>query len=289
MINEVEEFSCYTTPVVYEAVGKKDVAWMRRMTTDMIETGEGFQRILTIVARGYLWTDGAVDLERARRALCAWCSIPDTEKAGPKAGWENRTGYAELHDEFPELVDEDGWGWLIRHVHGICMFARENPKLVQKTRLERCMDLEKTFDKRWRECVLHYQVPLFTPTKTASWGLSFDGVLADAQEQGPLRDPQIRLSGQQEAWIRLRSPDKIPPEVLRTLIIYYLVNRQEDSDWVVLPVTNFAAYFGTTTFSRKWLPALCKTGIVRDTSGFGVSRYRPADDFPDISEFTASR
>ncbi len=274
MINEIEEFLCYTTPVVYTATGKKDVAWMRRMNTDMLETGEGFQRILTIVARGYLWKDGEAELDYARRALCAWCSIPDMEKAGPKAGWENKTGYAELHGEFPELVDEEGWGWLIRHAHSVCAFARANPKLVQKTRLEHCLDLEETFDKIWRDRVLHYQVPLFTPTKTAIWSLSFDGVLADALELGPLRNPAIPLTKAQENWIKDNTPEKIPEEVLRALTLYYLANRQEDSDWVVLPVTNFAAYFGTTTFSRKWLPALCKTVITRDTSGFGVSRYK---------------
>ena len=69
-------------------------------------------------------------------------SIPDTEKAGPKAGWENKTGYAELHGEFPELVGEEGWGWLIRHVHSVCTFARTNPALVQKTRLEHCLELD---------------------------------------------------------------------------------------------------------------------------------------------------
>lgn len=282
MINEIEEFSCYTDPVVYEAAGKKDVAWMRRMNTDMLETGEGFQRILTIVARGHLWKDGEADLGRARRALCAWCSIPEKENAGPKAGWENKTEYAELHGEFPELVDENGWGWMIRHVHNICAFARENPKLVQKTRLEHCLELETSFDKIWRDRVLHYQVPLFTPTKTAIWSLCFDGVLADALEQGPLRKPETGLTEEQEQWVCSNTPDNIPPEVLRTLTLYYLANRQEDSDWVVLPVTNLSAFFGTTTFSRKWLPALCKTAIVRDTSGFGVSRYHLVGDFPAL-------
>ena len=75
-------------------------------------------------------------------------------------------------------------------------------KLVQKTRLEHCLDLEKTFDKIWRDRVLHYQVPLFTPTKTAIWSLSFDGVLADALESGPLRNSEITLTEAQEKWIR---------------------------------------------------------------------------------------
>ena len=143
------------------------------------------------------------------------------------------------------------------------------------------MELEKKFNRIWQERVLHYQVPIFTPTKTAIWSLCFDGVLADALEQGPLRKPEIVLTEKQEKWICSNTPDKIPSEVLRTLTLFYLANRQEDSDWVVLPVTNFSAFFGTTTFSRKWLPALCKTAIVRDISGFGVSRYKLMG-FPDV-------
>ena len=281
MVNEREEFACYTGTVVYEATGKKDVAWMRRFNTDMLETGEGFGRILTIVARGYLWTEGGPDVEHGRRALRAWCSIPDAKKASPREDWQNRTCHMELHGEFPELVDAEGSGWLIRHVHALCAFAKANPALVQKTRYEHCLRLIKIFDKIWRERVLHYQVPIFTPTTTATWSLCFDGILSDALEQGPLHEPKISFTADQQAWMRANTPDKIPSHVLETLVCYYLANRQEDSEWVVLPVTNFAAYFGTTTFSRKWLPALCRTAIVRDESGYGVSRYRLADGFPD--------
>lgn len=37
------------------------------------------------------------------------------------------------------------------------------------------------------------------------------------------------------------------------LAAYYLANQPEDSDWLVLPVANFDAYFGTTSFGRKYL------------------------------------
>ena len=84
--------------------------------------------------------------------------------------------------------------------------------------------------------------------------------------------------------MRANAPDKVPPHVLEMMVAYYIANKQEDSDWVVLPVTNFDAYFGTTTFSRKWLPALCRTAIVRGESGYGVSRFRLADGFSDATE-----
>ena len=42
-------------------------------------------------------------------------------------------------------------------------------------------------------------------------------------------------------------------DVIPTLVAYYIANRQEDTDWVVLPVVNFDAYFGTASFGKKYL------------------------------------
>lgn len=86
MINEVKEFQCYTGMVEYTAAGKKGVAWMRRFTFDMLEHFEGFGRVLTIIARGYMFDSGTPDIDRARRALLAWCSIPDSKKSQPQRG-----------------------------------------------------------------------------------------------------------------------------------------------------------------------------------------------------------
>ena len=43
----------------------------------------------------------------------------------------------------------------------------------------------------------------------------------------------------------------ISPEVVCTLIAYYAANRPEDSDWVILPVASFDAYFGI--ISLGWM------------------------------------
>ena len=61
---------------------------------------------------------------------------------------------------------------------------------------------------------------------------------------------------------------------LETLIKYYYVNRQEDTDWVVLPVANFDAYFGSTSFSKKRLTELVKSGAIERENSYNVSRYR---------------
>ena len=117
MINKWDEFICYTGTVDYISSGKKDLAWLHRINPDMLLSGEGFVRVMTIVARGYLWDGEAKDIARARRALCAWCSIPDRSIV-EKKDWERKTSFPELHREFPNLVDEEGKGWLIHHVGG---------------------------------------------------------------------------------------------------------------------------------------------------------------------------
>lgn len=73
-------------------------------------------------------------------------------------------------------------------------------------------------------------------------------------------------------------PKVIPVEVVCTLIRYYLANRQEDCEWAVLPVANFDAYFGDTSFSKKYLPKI-PAGIVERSSAFGISRYRVTEEY----------
>ena len=62
--------------------------------------------------------------------------------------------------------------------------------------------------------------------------------------------------------------------MVTTLVSYYLANKPEDSDWVVLPVANFDAYFGTTSFGRKYLKQIPEAIMERSETGFGLCRYR---------------
>ena len=57
------------------------------------------------------------------------------------------------------------------------------------------------------------------------------------------------------------------------LIKYYIANKPDDSDKVVLPSTNIDAYFGNGNFSKKWLPRELDSVIIRDPQSNGVSRY----------------
>ena len=67
---------------------------------------------------------------------------------------------------------------------------------------------------------------------------------------------------------------RCPNEVVHTLIDLYRANKPEDSDWVVLPVASFDAYFGSTNFSPKWLVKIPDTILTREKQSFGVCRYK---------------
>ena len=92
-----------------------------RFTFEALREFGGLSRILTILARGFLFhgPDGTVldgqpreRMDYARWGLCAWCSVP--EWAGAKPERKYQTDFSALHGEFPALVGEDGRGWFER-------------------------------------------------------------------------------------------------------------------------------------------------------------------------------
>ena len=89
-----------------------------------------------------------------------------------------------------------------------------------------------------------------------------------------MRKDEIDLSPEDMQTVDLRTPKDIPTEVIHTLIAYYRANKPEDSDWVVLPVASFDAYFGSTNFSHKWLVKIPDTIMMREKQSFGVCRYK---------------
>ena len=76
MLNEIQEFLDYTTPVAYTAKAKADTTYLRHFTLDFFISFDGLNRVLTMIARGYLFQNGVPDINRAKRALLAWSSIP---------------------------------------------------------------------------------------------------------------------------------------------------------------------------------------------------------------------
>lgn len=268
MLNEIDEFKSYTQFPEYSANGKRDMSFLGRFTFDMLIKQIGLHRVLATVARGYMFESGTPDIDRAKGALQAWCSLP-TEK---KDDWKANTNFCELHTEFPDLVDEEGRGWFYYHVHNICGFVKNNPSSVSKMTVSKCELLKKGFDKEWEKKVIQFQVPIFSNTTIGSWILRFDDILADALELGMLKNKDFYLSDSISEYIKTHVAPSAQPAA-ELLVKYYIANKPLDNDKVVLPVTNFDAYFGNGTFSKKWLPKEFDDIITRDPQSNGVSRY----------------
>lgn len=272
MLNELEEFKDYTSPIEYKVSSKGDTSFLGRFTFESLLNFEGMVRILTILARGYMHQENTPNIDRARTALCAWCSIPDNKNATPREAWRSKSDFRELHDAFPEIVDENGGGWFYRHVHSVAEFVRQNPGTVRKGYAEQAKAIQGKFDKMWRDKVVQFQVGIFALTTKGAWTLRFDDILADALEQGPLQNYDIHLPKEVEQKVMAQVDKKTAPYVL-DLIRYYLAHKQEDTQWVVLPVTNFDMYYGNTTFSRKILSTIPETILVRQSRG-SLCRFR---------------
>lgn len=180
--------------------------------------------------------------------------------------------------EFPELVDADGTGWFLRHVLAVADFMLTHPEKVRSTSLKNAEIIRAKFAAAWRNKVMQYQIPIFSPQTKGAWTLRFDDVLADALEFGPLRREEPELPPALIEKVEAALPKEVPATVVCTLIAYYLANKQEDCEWVVLPVTNFDAYFGDTNFSKKQLPKV-PAEIMERSNSFGVSRFRVSSEY----------
>ena len=278
MTNEWDEFRAYTEQPVYAAEGKKDTRYLGRFTYKTLTDFDGLGRILTILARGYLFhdrdgtllSDSAYDrVEHARDALCAWCSVPDSKKSS-----DPPVDFRELSAGFPELVNAKGEGWLYRHVRAAVKFVKKNPEFVDVRAQNSCAALSKGFTREWKKKVRQFQVPIFALNTKGAWTLRFDDVLADALEAGPLRREEFDLPAETAEVISSADLNGVPVEVVEELFRFYLANRREDTDWVVLPVENFNCFYGNTNFSKKWLSRIPEHMMERSRDMMGVCRYR---------------
>ena len=277
MTNEWAEFKDYTDKPQYVSVKKSDKTYMGRFTFDMIKDFVGFNRIFTILARGYLFhdkdgnalPDGPYDrIDYTYRALCAWSSVPDRCK-NPDA----KVDFRELSDEFPELVDEKGNGWYIRHMKNLFAFCNEHFELLTKPVQEIFDAVEKGYTKQWKDRVGHYTVPIFARNTKGAWGTRFDDVIAEALEAGPLRAEEYVLPAEiKQKLDALEIRDKYK-STAEDLTAFYYANKHDDLDWVILPVANFNAYYRSTTFEKNYLPMLPKNVFIRETLD-GLCRFK---------------
>ena len=105
MLNEWKEFQDYTGAVKYTARNKQDTTYLGRFTFDTILDFEGLNRVLTILARGFLFhnengSSAEAPRERidyAKRGLCAWCSVPSSnEHIHQRSWWLSLCGHSPL-------------------------------------------------------------------------------------------------------------------------------------------------------------------------------------------------
>lgn len=276
MYKEIDEFKAYTTKPVYQSTGKRDIAWLGRFTFRMLLDFEGMGRILTIVARGHLHRDGTEpyeNIEYARNALKAWCSVPEKTKKAPEIGNESEVNFGCLSEQFPELVDEKGNGWLYRHVKSIIKYARKNTDLVSKPNMKHIEALASGFTTAWKKKVRQLQVPAFAPKTKGAWVLHFDDILADALELEPLQNHEVVLSQPVIDQLKEATPKGIPDGLLPMLMQYYIAHKHGDEEWDILPVSAVDAYFGNNNFSKKWKRMLPKT-IFESKEAYGICKFK---------------
>lgn len=97
MLNKIQEFLDYTTPVTYSANAKADTSYLRHFTLDFFTSFDGLNRVLTILARGYLFRDGEPDIIQAKRALLAWSSMAFSNTFQDLYGMKQLPGLASQH------------------------------------------------------------------------------------------------------------------------------------------------------------------------------------------------
>ena len=276
MLNEIAEFRAYTEQPTYAATGKRDTSYMGRFTFRTFTEFEGMGRILTIIARGYLFKENEKPYERieyARNALCAWCSIPEEMKKALDGRPNPNVNFSDLSSAFPKLVDADGSGWLYRHVQSIIQFVKDNPSVTSKSAADNCEILKEGFTREWKKKVRQMQVPAFALNTKGAWILRFDDILADALELGPLQNYDVSLPPETLTLLAENTPKGVPEDLLPMLAKYYLAHLQEGEEWVVLPISAVDAYYGNNNFSKKWKPLLPKD-LVEFKNSYGICKYK---------------
>ena len=87
-----------------------------------------------------------------------------------------------------------------------------------------------------------------------------------------LQNKDFALTEAVEKNLKSATPKGIKPEVLIAPYKYYMANTQVGTDWVILPVTNFDAYFGTTAFGRRYLQLLKEAKLIDTQTSYGICR-----------------
>ena len=282
MTNEWLEFKTYTYTPVFLAENKQSTAFIGRFTVRMIKQNKGFNRIFTILARGFLFhnadgtlrTDDPYDrTEEARRFLCAWCSMP-CEAITNKA-LKFHTSFPELHSEFPNIVDVNGTGWYYRYLHTLSDYIKKNKENV--TKKLHCFVENKTLkaiEDKWSRKLIQFQYSVYNDRSSADFPLLFDTAIADALVLGPLRTEAVVLSDEALDKIRSYNVDAKTERLMITLAEYYIANKDSDCEWVIMPRTNISAYLGSATYVESYEGKMPDEFMEKKAEMGGVSAVR---------------
>ena len=282
MTNEWLEFKAYTDTPVFLAENKQSTAFIGRFTVRMIKQNKGFNRIFTVLARGYLFhnadgtlrTDDPYDrIDKAREFLCAWCSLP--YEAVTNKALKFHTSFPELHNEFPNIVDENEAGWYYRYLHSLSDYIKKNKDNV--TKKLHCFAEKKTLkaiESTWANKLIQYQYSIYNNRSSADFPLLFDTAIADALVLGPLRTEAVVLSDKELQKIKAYGVNAKTERLMITLAEYYIANKEPDSDWVIIPRTNISAYLGSATYMESYENKMPEGFMEKKPEMGGVSAVR---------------
>lgn len=282
MTNEWLEFKSYTDTPVFFVDSKQSTAFMGRFSTTIIKKNKGFNRIFTILARGYLFhnADGTLRAddpyartEEARHFLCAWCSLPYEAVINKEMRFH--TSFPELHSEIPSIVDENGEGWYYRYLHSLSAYIKKNKGYV--TKKLHCFAEKKTLkaiEDKWSRKLIQFQYSIYNDRSSADFPLLFDTAIADVLVLGPLRTEAVVLSDETLDKIRSYNADAKTERLIITLAEYYISNKEPDCDWVVMPRTNISAYLGSATYMETYESRIPVGFLEKKPEMGGVSAVR---------------
>ena len=282
MTNEWLEYKAYIDTPIFNAESKQSTAFMGRFSTTIIKKNKGFNRIFTILARGYLFhnADGTLRAddpyertEQARDFLCAWCSLP-YETVTNKA-LKFHTSFPELHSEFPDIVDENGAGWYYRYLHSLSVYIKKNKNDI--TKKLHCFAEKKTLKAIEDKCsrkLIQFQYSVYNDRSSADFPLLFDTAIADALVLGPLRTEAVELSDVALQKIKAYGVNGKTERLMITLAEYYIANKEPDCDWVIMPRTNISAYLGSATYMESYEDKIPEGFMEKKPEMGGVSAVR---------------
>ena len=282
MTNEWLEFKAYTDAPVFLAENKQSTAFIGRFTVRMIKQNKGFNRIFTVLARGYLFhnADGTLRTDdpyerivKAREFLCAWCSLPYETVSNKALAFH--TSFPELHSEFPDIVDENGAGWYYRYLHSLSNYIKKNKDDI--TKKLHCFAEKKTLsdiESKWSRKLIQFQYSVYNDRSSADFPLLFDTAIADALVLGPLRTEAFVLPNETLQKIKSYGVNAKTERLMITLAEYYIANKEPDSDWVIIPRTNISAYLGSATYMESYENKIPNGFMEKKPEMGGVSAVR---------------